>query len=321
MKNDGLSGVPYGGNKVRKLARLLRDARARGARRLVTAGAAGSHHVLATAVFGRLEGFAVMAHLWPMQWTEHAEATLRAALAQGLSAHAVRGAAEATLRLSLNVRPHDYVIHIGGAGLEATLAYAAAAQELADDVAQGRLPEPERIVVPLGTGSTVAGLLAGLVQTRLRSVLVGVAVAANPAARPLVLALAARALLASGKTYLIPQLTRRLVVDPNRVGGGYGHPTAEGARATEMAAALGIELEPTYTAKAFGRALAEAGFAEFSRDFAQERLEGPRRTLYWHTLSALPLGTLEGARTGSTEIPKTLRSLFLDSPLAEAPRR
>jgi D-cysteine desulfhydrase len=221
----------------------------------------------------------------------------------------------------MNRGPRDHVIHIGGVGIAATLAYAAAAQELADDVAAGLLPAPERIVVPLGTGSTVAGLLAGLVQTPLRSVLVGVAVAPNPAARLLVLALAARALQVSGKTYLIPQLARRLLVDGTRVGAGYGHPTPEGARATELAAILGIELEPTYTAKAFSRALAEAGFAEFSRDFARERLEGPRRTLYWHTLSALPLGPLEGARTGSTEIPKSHRSLFLDPPLAEAPRR
>lgn len=321
IKNDGLTGTPYGGNKVRKLERLLADARAHGAERLVTAGAAGSHHVLATAVFGAREGFSVMAHLWPMPWSAHAEGTLRAAIAQGLRPQPVGSAAEATLRLSLNFRPRDYVIHIGGAGLVATLAYAAAAGELASDVTAGRLPEPERIVVPLGTGSTVAGLLAGIVQTPLQSLVVGVAVAKNPVARVLVLAMAARALRASGKAYLVPQLPRRLVVDASRVGAGYGRATAEGARATAAAVRLGIELEPTYTAKAFARALAEAGFAEFSRDFGRDRLEGPRRTLYWHTLSAHPLGPLTDASAGPVEIPEDCRSLFLDSPFAEAPRR
>src|SRR4051812_6441451 len=48
IKHDDLSGTVYGGNKVRKLEFLLGEARARGARRLVTLGAIGSHHVLAT---------------------------------------------------------------------------------------------------------------------------------------------------------------------------------------------------------------------------------------------------------------------------------
>ena len=42
-----------GGNKARKLlGGILDDARARGARVLITCGAHGSHHVLATAVLG-----------------------------------------------------------------------------------------------------------------------------------------------------------------------------------------------------------------------------------------------------------------------------
>src|SRR5262245_61649799 len=59
IKRDDESGVAYGGNKVRKLEFLLGEARARGARRLVTLGAIGSHHVLATAIYGKQAGFAV----------------------------------------------------------------------------------------------------------------------------------------------------------------------------------------------------------------------------------------------------------------------
>src|SRR5262245_34566314 len=67
VKNDGLSAVPYGGNKARKLARILVEADASGAGRLVTAGGAGSHHVLATTVYGKLRGYRVAAFLWPQQ--------------------------------------------------------------------------------------------------------------------------------------------------------------------------------------------------------------------------------------------------------------
>jgi hypothetical protein len=52
VKRDDLSGEAYGGNKVRKLEFVLAEARRRGAGRLITAGAAGSHHALATAVYG-----------------------------------------------------------------------------------------------------------------------------------------------------------------------------------------------------------------------------------------------------------------------------
>ena len=84
MKNDGVSAEPYGGNKVRKLELVLADAARRGARRLVTTGAGGSHHVLATAIYARAVGLPVVAVLCPQPWTEHAEATLRASLGAGI---------------------------------------------------------------------------------------------------------------------------------------------------------------------------------------------------------------------------------------------
>ena len=48
IKRDDRTNDVYGGNKVRKLEWLLADAKERGATRVVTVGAAGSHHVLAT---------------------------------------------------------------------------------------------------------------------------------------------------------------------------------------------------------------------------------------------------------------------------------
>src|SRR5215472_6673366 len=72
IKRDDLTNPLYGGNKVRKLERLLADAKQRGAQRILTVGAVGSHHVLATAVFGRRAGFEVEAVLVPQPRTAHA---------------------------------------------------------------------------------------------------------------------------------------------------------------------------------------------------------------------------------------------------------
>src|SRR4051794_22299493 len=61
VKRDDLTNPIYGGSKVRKLGPLLDDAKNRGATKIVTLGALGSHHVLATGVFGKRVGLEVEA--------------------------------------------------------------------------------------------------------------------------------------------------------------------------------------------------------------------------------------------------------------------
>jgi len=53
LKDDGISGTPYGGNKVRKLEFLIADALRKGAREVLTFGCAGSNHALATAIYAK----------------------------------------------------------------------------------------------------------------------------------------------------------------------------------------------------------------------------------------------------------------------------
>src|SRR4051812_47684781 len=59
VKHDDRTHPVYGGNKVRKIGRLLEHAKSRGAETVVTLGAVGSHHVLTTGVFGKLAGIRV----------------------------------------------------------------------------------------------------------------------------------------------------------------------------------------------------------------------------------------------------------------------
>jgi 1-aminocyclopropane-1-carboxylate deaminase/D-cysteine desulfhydrase-like pyridoxal-dependent ACC family enzyme len=278
VKRDDLTSPIYGGNKVRKLERILADATARGARTLVTVGAAGSHHVLATAVFGRQAGLSVRAVLVPQPRTEHAARVLRAALAQGLHATPASSYLDAAWRAAAQLpgRRRRYV-PLGGSSVLGALGYVDAARELAAQVESGLLPEPDLVVVTLGSGGTVAGLAAGFALAGMKTRVLGVAIA-EPAA---LLGLAARRLAlqcvrreGGGP---IRGALRKVVVDARWLGGGYGVPTREGEAATLSAAAAGLTLDPTYTAKTFAAAL----------DAVERRAE--RTILYWHTLSSAPL--------------------------------
>lgn len=77
VKNDGATGGPYGGNKVRKLEFILGEAVASGCRRLWTNGALVSHHVLATCLSAREVGLEPHAAQIPQPVTDHVRETLR----------------------------------------------------------------------------------------------------------------------------------------------------------------------------------------------------------------------------------------------------
>src|SRR5690606_22867766 len=105
---------------------------------------------------------------------------------------------------------------------------------------------PDVLVVPLGSGGTCAGLLAGVAACGLATRVIGVLVVRNPGARWLVQALAAAALRRLGARARVREAP--LEIEAAYVGAGYGIPTAAGQRALEVAARVGLELDPTYTA-------------------------------------------------------------------------
>ena len=90
IKRDDLTSPVYGGNKVRKLDYLLADALARGCDTVVTFGAAGSNHALATAVFAQRLGLACHVVLMHQAVTPYVAATLRYHLHIGTILHAAR---------------------------------------------------------------------------------------------------------------------------------------------------------------------------------------------------------------------------------------
>jgi D-cysteine desulfhydrase len=309
VKDDGQANPEYGGNKVRKLELVLARALARGAKRLVVMGAAGSHQVLATALFGKKLGLPTAAVLFPQPWSEHAEQTFLASLALGVEPHPARSMALVAAALPRVLRPGDYLVAPGASSITGTLGFLLAVRELVDQIREGLLPEPELIVAPLGSGGTVAGLLAGVLREGLRSRVIGVDVAMRGGvSRAVVLGLSLGATRRDAGSAGPIRLRRQLDVDASYLGPGYAHPTAEGAYAARMAAGVGLTLDPTYTQKAFAKALCLVGLPPPGRPARDGGR--PQRVLYWHTLSAAPLGPLIG---GARELPPALQKLLIRS--------
>ena len=308
VKRDDLTAEPYGGNKVRKLEFLIADALGSGAGRLVTAGALGSHHALATAVYGRAAGLPVTLVLFPQPVTPHVRRVLLTDVALGAQLRfvprleLVPGALLALRWAARRERP--YVIPPGGSDALGTLGYVNAGLELAQQVAAGTLPAPAEVHVAAGTLGTAAGLAIGLtlagLETRVAATRITGRVVTNERTLGRLIR-SALALLAPEVALDAEQVVGRVEIRHGQIGAGYGRETEAGRAATVQLAAAGLELDPTYTAKAAAEALtaacvaASAGSGGASGGGADAR-EGARAAvrraapapepLFWHTLSA-----------------------------------
>jgi D-cysteine desulfhydrase len=260
VQRDDVTDSHYGGNKVRKLEFVLPIAqRRRGP--VLTAGATGSHHVFATAVHAARLGLEVEAVRYPQPDTEHVRAV------------------DAALRALPNVRhtmvPHRYAMpfvlaarriaieHAGGYAVLpgatsplGVLGYVSAALEMVDAFAAAGWPEPDDVVVALGSGGSAAGLTIGFQLAGWRTAIV-VAVRVADAV------VTNRALLAAHAVGTFSLLAMggwaphhgNIAIERRYLGDGYGHPTPAGDRAVRVGESFGLALEPTYTAKAFAAAL------------------------------------------------------------------
>lgn len=310
VKRDDKSGSRYGGNKVRKLEYVLGEAFAQEADTLITTGAAGSHHALATAIYGIEQGFVVNAVLIPQRYTAHVEEQLRALLAAGAEVHPVRSPAlivptmtALAARLKLRGR-RPMIIPAGGSSLAGVLGHVEAGLELARQMEAGVVPEPDAIVLALGTGGTTAGLAVGLAAAGVTARIIGVRVVPRTlASRSRINALIDRAVarlraLDNRFPEVAAAAREHVVIDHAEYGKGYGEPTSAGRNAERLAREhAGLTLEPTYTAKAFAAVIRHA----------QSSYPGGR-ILYIHTLSGtVPGADLEAAPPLPSSLARLLR--------------
>ena len=304
VKRDDQTHEVYGGNKVRKLEYLLAEALARGASRVVTVGAAGSHHVLASAYFGRNVGLSVEAILVPQPSTEHVLEVLRADVGLGLRAFPVGSWSAVPLALLARVAVGAWPITVGGSNVSGSMGYVQAARELATQVREGALPEPDVCVVALGSGGTAAGLAAGFAAEGLKTRVVGACVSTPPWALRLISLWLARACARrAGGLARAASVSGRLSIDTRFLGAGYGHASAAAAEAADEARReAGLTVDPTYTAKAFASALWHV------------RARQARHVLYWHTLSGAPMSLLLERAPALSALDPSLRRLATSPP-------
>ncbi len=263
VKREGASSPRYGGNKIRTLQQWLGHAQGAGAHRIWAMGAYGSNHTVATALHAPA-GLEVGAILFPQPGSPWAIENCGAMIAAGIPIVRLRNVAELPLA-ALRVARRDrgaVLMPPGGATPIGAFGAADAVFELAEQLEAGAAPPPRRIVLPVGSTCTTAGLLAGLVLAHAAGVwrwplpiVHGVRVTPWPVTSALVIAelaqrTIARAVRLGGPrvAFTRDELLARLVVDGREIGAGYGRLTAR-ARAT-IAAWPGPRLDGVYSGKA-----------------------------------------------------------------------
>jgi len=258
IKHDDASSNLFAGSKVRKLERLLADARALGHVELLTFGGVGSNHAVATAAFGRKAGFRVTVQLAGQPGGPHVARNLAACAAFGARIESIDGVADAHARAVRRERgkapaSSPYVIAPGGSSSLGHLGFVDAAFELADQVTRGELPAPDLVVMAMGTMGSTLGMAFGLRAAGLGARILAVRCSSNSASGPSVFE-RARNDFEHWLRLHDPRLeiaSAEVILEGAFLGGGYAQPTAEGDAATSQARKDGLELEPTYTAKAF----------------------------------------------------------------------
>jgi D-cysteine desulfhydrase len=248
VKDEGLSGTLYGGNKIAKLELLL--ANVGPGDTVLTWGPIGSHHVLATAIYARARGADTVAVLFPQPDTSEVRRHLgwnRAACARVIET--TRALVPARVARELRGTRTHYV-PAGGSNALGTLGAARIGFELAADLEGGGAVDG--VVVPLGTGGTAAGVVLGL----------AIAGRSDP-----VLAIDVSSILFANRTHiarLVRAAGRRIGAAASRSGleivrgfrgRAYGAPTPEAEIAAERARADGLALDATYGAKAMAALL------------------------------------------------------------------
>jgi 1-aminocyclopropane-1-carboxylate deaminase/D-cysteine desulfhydrase-like pyridoxal-dependent ACC family enzyme len=296
IKRDDLSGKIYGGNKVRKLEFLLGDALQWGVREVVTFGAAGSNHALATAIYAGQVGIKSISMLMPQPNTHYVRRNLLMSHYAGAELHLCGSRLEASttmpmLRLTTTYQLIKHrlkngstpiLIPPGGSSPRGVTGFVNAALEFKEQVLKGEMPEPDYIYVASGTMGTAIGLQMGIKLANLNSRLVSVRVTGENfvnGQRMLNLIEKVNAFLSSlDGSFVGAEVTGAdLDIRNDYFGKQYALFTEEGMRAISLMKKYeGIKLDGTYTGKTMAALVADAG----------KGLLKDKTVLFWNTLNS-----------------------------------
>jgi 1-aminocyclopropane-1-carboxylate deaminase/D-cysteine desulfhydrase-like pyridoxal-dependent ACC family enzyme len=275
IKRDDLSGKVYGGNKVRKLEFLLGEALQTHAREVLTFGAAGSNHALATAIYARQLGMKSVSMLVSQPNAQYVRRNLLMSYHVGAELHLYPPIPYLSSPMNpavfyqffrnwLKSGRFPLVIPMGGSSPLGAAGFVNAAFELHEQILNGVLPEPDYIYVPSGSMGTAAGLILGLKALNRKSQVVAIRVNSDSEVN------AGRMIKLIGQTNRIlssldPSFPRLKFseVDIDIRNGFFGNQyalfTPEGIEALSFAEKYaGIKLEGAYTGKAFAALMDDA---------------------------------------------------------------
>ncbi|WP_419810517.1 1-aminocyclopropane-1-carboxylate deaminase/D-cysteine desulfhydrase [Bacterioplanoides sp.] len=268
VKYDNLTHPEYGGNKIRKLDWIAADIRKNKARHVITFGAIGTNAGVATAMMCQRLGVRCSIYLFDQPLSNTVYANIKRMQGYGAELIYCGSLFNTMLRFYSSVyrlKPYCYFLWAGCSNPPAILAYVDAAFELQQQVQQGLIPEPKKIVIPVGSGSSAAGLYLGLQLTGLSSELIPVRVAPSKLGpfdacsdaiinRQIktgaeLLKLGSRSTPRSTPQPL-PHSLPQSKLNHDYYGEGYGHADEQVKHAISTFAQSGIQLEGTYSGKA-----------------------------------------------------------------------
>ena len=288
VKRDDLSGRVYGGNKIRKLEFALGEAKLQGAEEIITFGCDGSNHALATGIYAGLLGMHSISILRTQLNTHYLRKNLLKSMYYGIELHHVEDKAEMDALTETIVQERadagkkkPYIIPVGGSSPLGTIGFVNAAFELAQQIQDNLLPEPDYIYAAAGTNGTVCGLMIGLKALNMKTQVIPVRV--NDESRVNVNAMSQ---LIDDTVSLMRQydpafpeiriLPEEIPLVNDYFGGEYARFTDKGMTALHrIRQETGLYLEGTYTGKTLAALL----------DAVHERLSG-KTVLFWNTLNS-----------------------------------
>ncbi|MGA8943867.1 MAG: D-cysteine desulfhydrase family protein [Thermoactinomyces sp.] len=281
IKRDDLTGLAFGGNKLRKLEYLIGEALAKSCDLVLTGGSPQSNHArLTTAVANKAGLETWLCFAGTKTGVRQGNLLLNHIMGARMIYSGVYGS-ESLLRAmeekAAQAREEGrrpYVIPVGGSTPVGDYGYVQAWQELEQQRSIYQLDPFDEIYVAAGTGGTLAGLLAGNHLFPQESFLIGISVWKKRES--------IQTDIYNSTTHLLKWLKQEkgnVSMDKIRlfdqyIGEKYGVPSEGGNEAIRLLARLeGIFVDPVYTGKAL------AGLI----DRARQGLLKDKNVLFWHT--------------------------------------
>lgn len=291
IKRDDQTAQLYGGNKVRKLEFLLADAVNKNRKHIITFGAIGTNHGLATSIYSDKLGLDCSLLLFDQPVTKNVKQNLL--LFKKFNAQTIykKTILKTVLSFYLTQKiqhPNAYYIFAGGSNPIGAIGFVNAAFELKSQIEQGLIPEPEIIFCPAGSTGTAAGLVLGALLAGLNTTIIGVRVTASHfGPLPTCTSVSIQRLAEKTCQYLktiCPELPEVKIKPPqvmdNYFGDGYGQVTDKGKNAfRQLKEKENIILDPTYTSKTFAAVI----------DYCAEPENRDKSILYWHTYNSVDM--------------------------------